>query len=148
MVYLNLISNSKTASRRAKRSEIWGGGVLASHVWCPFEVIQYGHLFEKILKFDIMAHGKMKNCSEKFLWVIIGAWGSSSTNMRYLSRRSAQGHLSRNGLYLETDGCRAKWFEIWDFGSNCIACEGTFDLVVFKVFLGSFGAHVSNWLLI
>ncbi len=43
-------------------------------------------------------------------------------------------------------GCRAKRTEIWDSGILVTHIWSTFDLVVFNVILGSFGALVSKWL--
>ncbi len=42
-------------------------------------------------------------------------------------------------------GRRAKRTEIWDSGIVGTQIWGTFDLVGFKVVLGSFGALVSKW---
>ncbi len=46
---------------------------------------------------------------------------------------------------LKTAGRIAKRSEIWDSGKIVTHIWSTFDLVVFKVFLGSFGALVSKW---
>ncbi len=44
-----------------------------------------------------------------------------------------------------TAGHRAKWSEIWDSVTLVTHILGTFDLVGFKVILGSFGALASKW---
>ncbi len=72
----------------------------------------------------------------------------------YLSRRSAQDYF---GLILwnclemscnsKTAVCRAEWIGIWDSGVIVQHTWGTFDLIVFNAILGSFSAHLSNWLL-
>ena len=41
-------------------------------------------------------------------------------------------------------GCRAKGSEIWDSGTLVTYISGTFDLIVKRVILGSFGAFVSK----
>ncbi len=50
-------------------------------------------------------------------------------------------------LYIsKTARRREKWIEIWETGTRVIHIWCTFDLIVFKVILGSFGALVSKWL--
>ncbi len=44
-----------------------------------------------------------------------------------------------------TAGCRVKRSEIWESGVVVICIWGTFDLLVFKVILGSLIALVSKW---
>ncbi len=46
---------------------------------------------------------------------------------------------------LKTAGCRTKRSKIWDSGTLVIHMWRIFDLVVFKVMLGSFGGLVSKW---
>ncbi len=46
---------------------------------------------------------------------------------------------------METAGRRAKRNKIWDLGTLVTHMWCTFDLVVFKVILRSFGACVSKW---
>ncbi len=46
---------------------------------------------------------------------------------------------------VETAGPKAKWTKMWDSGTLVTHMWCTFDLVVFKVILRSFGARVSNW---
>ncbi len=46
---------------------------------------------------------------------------------------------------METASRRAKLTKIWDSGISVTHMWGTFDLVVFKLILGSFGALVSKW---
>ncbi len=46
---------------------------------------------------------------------------------------------------LKTAGRRAKRSEIWDSGTLLTHMWCTFDLVMFKVILGSFSALVSEW---
>ena len=45
----------------------------------------------------------------------------------------------------ETGGSRGKQTEIWDSERLATHIWGIFDLVVFKVILGSLGALVSKW---
>ncbi len=42
-------------------------------------------------------------------------------------------------------GSRVNWSEIWDSWTLVTHLWGTFDLVGFKVNLGSFGGPVSKW---
>ncbi len=56
-------------------------------------------------------------------------------------------HLSQNGLISKTAGRRAKWTKIWDSVDTSNTYMGTFDLVGFKVILGSFSALSQNELL-
>ncbi len=46
---------------------------------------------------------------------------------------------------LKTVGRRAEPSEIWDLGTVVRHMWCTYDLVVFKVILGSFGALVAKW---
>ncbi len=46
---------------------------------------------------------------------------------------------------METAGRRAKRTKIWDLVTLATHMWCTFDLVVFKVILRSFGARVSKW---
>ncbi len=51
----------------------------------------------------------------------------------------------KNCYIMETADRRAKWTKIWDSGTLVTHMWCTFDLVVFKVILRSFGARVSKW---
>ena len=54
-------------------------------------------------------------------------------------------HLSQNSLFSKTVCRRAKRTEIWDSGILVTHIWGAFDLVGYKVILGSFSALVSKW---
>ncbi len=46
---------------------------------------------------------------------------------------------------VKTAGHRATRSEIWDLGVIVTCIWSTFDLLVFKVILGSFGPPISKW---
>ncbi len=46
---------------------------------------------------------------------------------------------------LEMANRSAEQSEIWDLERTSGRCMGTFELIVFKVILGSLGAFVSKW---
>ncbi len=48
-------------------------------------------------------------------------------------------------LYFKNGGRRTKWSLMWDSGTLVTHIWGTFDLVGFKVILGSVDALVSKW---
>ncbi len=56
-------------------------------------------------------------------------------------------YVPQNGRYLKTAGHGVKGNEIWDSGIVVVCIWGTFDILVFKVALGSLCVLVSKWTL-
>ncbi len=54
-------------------------------------------------------------------------------------------HLSQMGCSSKTAGSRVKQNEIWNLVLVVVRTLGAFNLLVFKVVLGSFGAVGSKW---
>ncbi len=157
----------KTAGRRAKCIETWElGEVVISYMGylSPFiNVILLWYLYGVLSPFINVILGSFSALVSKWPvtwkwltiernWVKLGVRGSCHMYMGHLWPFSVLGHLGfiqcsclKMACNSKIAGCRMKRSEIWESWVVVVCIWGTFDLLVLKVILGSFGALVSKW---
>ena len=143
---------SKTAHHRAKWSEIWDSWILVTYIWGTYDLVVFkviwGSFSALVSKWPVSQKGLvverngvkfMNHAHYLYIYRVIwpcgvqGQFGviqCTCLKMACISKRA---------------GHRAKRSEIWDSWTIVINIWGTFELVGFKVILGSFGALVSKW---